>query len=136
VDTCVCVWCTIKRVISNHPAPWVYVPLLWSTGSPSTHHTSTIQKLNHKSVTQPTVELKSIANTILNELHGEVEDDAHQTTFNTQLAQISLIRTRQLNDYLKVCVLRLQHEDPHNTSEKITHRVQDHVSILKAILST
>jgi hypothetical protein len=103
---------------------------------PSTHHTSTIQKLNHKSVTQPTVELKSIANTILNELQGEVEDDAHQTTFNTQLAQISLIRTRQLNDYLKVCVLRLQHEDPHNTSEKITHRVQDHVSILKAILST
>jgi hypothetical protein len=102
----------------------------------STRHISTIQKPHNTCTTQPTVELKSIAHTVLEELHAGVEDDAHKTTFNTQLAQISLIKTRQLNDYLKVCSIRLHHEDSAKTSDKIITRAQDHVCILKAILST
>ena len=81
------------------------------------------------------MELKSIAYTVLDELHAGVEDDAHKTTFNAQLAQISLIKARNLNDYLKVCLIRLNQEDSNKTSDKIKQRVEDHVCILKAILS-
>lgn len=111
-------------------------PPIQCTGSPPTNHTYTIQKHKQKSATQPTVELKAIANSVLTELHEEVQEDAPTTTFNAQLAQVALIKTRQVNDYLKVCVLRLQHEDTDRTSVKIKERVQDHLCILKAILST
>jgi hypothetical protein len=83
--------------------------------------------------------LKAIAAEVLQELSGaseaekESEAPKESTTFNAQLAKITQIKTRQLHDYLKVCVLRL---DKPETASGIQERTEDQLEILKAILSS
>jgi hypothetical protein len=86
-----------------------------------------------------TVELKSIACKVLRELEVEnpVEavgtDAAH--TFNAKVEKIKKIKARQTNDYLKVCVIRLQGSNvaPDTSIQK---RAEDQLCILKALLSS
>lgn len=75
----------------------------------------------------------SVAATIASEV---VQADTHTETslFNTRLAQISLIKTRQLHDYLKVCSIRLQTDDKLDTPSS-QKRAEDQLCILKALLA-
>ena len=86
---------------------------------------------------QPTVELKAIATNVLKTLQdkGLAEPSNTGSSFQTQLTQIDQIKTRQLTDYIEVCNLRLHSFSPEGDSSKAAQIAEDHLCILKAILS-
>jgi hypothetical protein len=57
------------------------------------------------------------------------------SSFQTQLTQINLIKTRQLSDYLEVCVIRLEGTPSELEESRTTQTAKDHLCILKAILA-
>ena len=104
----------------------IHIAVLPPTSSIRTHTISN----------SPTVELKSIASTLLKELNKDEEGDTTaNVSFKDQLNQISLIKQRQLSDYLQVCILRLQSTPPEEESDRTRRSAEDHLCILKAILS-
>jgi hypothetical protein len=94
-------------------------------------------KMSSNQSNQPTVELKAIAASVLGELQDEGLSEPLPTgsTFQAQLNHIDQIKTRQLSDYIEVCILRLQHISPEEESTRTELAAQDHLCILKAILS-
>ena len=98
--------------------------------------TATISKTH--SSTPVTVELKSIACKVLKELEAESPAEAGTdpaNTFNAKLEKIKRIKVRQTCDYLKVCVIRLQGSNV-TPDTSIQKRAEDHLCILKALLSS
>jgi hypothetical protein len=107
------------------------------------------KKTKNQCVTFATVELKAIALNVLDNLKSDPETAAiaseviqthidtnkPESVFNTRLTQITLIKNRQVHDYLKVCLIRLQTtEETHGQSTSQT-RAEDQLCILKALLS-
>jgi hypothetical protein len=92
-------------------------------------------KPNKISSNQPTVELRAIAASLLEDLNKEDGNSLPTTSFKSQLAQISLIKQKQLGDYLSVCALRLQSVLPEEESNRTRKAAEEHLCILKAILS-
>jgi hypothetical protein len=87
---------------------------------------------------QPTVELKAIAASVLREFQDEGLSEplpTGSTTFQSQLNHIDQIKTRQLSDYIEVCILRMQNVSPEEESRRAQLVAQDHLCILKASLS-
>jgi len=86
---------------------------------------------------KPTVELKSIATNVLKgfQEEGLVESLPTGSSFQSQLNHIDQIKTRQLSDYIEVCILRLHNSTPEEESSRAAQVAQDHLCILKAILS-
>jgi hypothetical protein len=101
-----------------------------------------------KCATFATLELKSVAEEVLKELKtdpatSQIASEVVKTPpgseplslFNTRVAQITLIKNRQLHDYLKVCSIRLQTNEDQQTTNTSQKRAEDQLCILKAILS-
>ena len=84
---------------------------------------------------KPTVELKAIATNVLKDLQDEGLPVSVGGTFQSQLNQIDQIKARQLSDFIEVCVLRLHCFNPEEESTKAAKVAEDHLCILKAILS-
>lgn len=115
-------------------------------------HPHTIQsdrKKSHKSkvVTFATVELKAIAEQVLDQLKADpatasIASDLSETatekspsSFNLRLAHITQIRDRQVHDYLQVCLIRLRTTEGTHIPPISQVRAQDQLCILKALLS-
>lgn len=116
LDSCCPFFCDLGGVKTTDPNPLRESGIGLETVQGSLHtHPET--GVSYKIITisnQPTVELKNIAVSVLQKLQNDPPDPA--STFQAQLAQITLIKTQQLHDYLKVCVLRLDSNVPNHTS--------------------
>jgi hypothetical protein len=107
----------------------------------------TIPAQKNKCVTFATLELKAVAEEVIQGLQTDpatskiasevvhTDEDTSTSLFNRRLTQITLIKNRQLHDYLKVCLVRLQtNEYKQDTSVSQTHAT-DHLCILKALIA-
>jgi hypothetical protein len=100
-------------------------------------------------VTLATLELKAVAAEVLQGLETDPAtsqiasealqlqpiEDTSTSLFNKRLAQIALIKNRQLHDYLKVCLVRLKTNEHEQSTPISQNHAEDHLCILKALLS-